>query len=108
MTTGQRIAYFRKRAGMTMEELAKAIGVKNSAINKYEKGIVTNIPIERVKLMAAALDVQPEMILDFLSDDPVPSEITSEQLELLTKFSRLSETDQNTIKQMMDFMLSKY
>ena len=43
--------------GMTTEELGKAIGVERSAITKYEKGRVTNIPPERIEALAAALDV---------------------------------------------------
>lgn len=65
MTTGERIKYYRERAGLTMEQLAKKIGVQNSAINKYEKGIVTNIPIERIKLIASALDVSPEQLVEW-------------------------------------------
>ena len=68
VTTGERIKYYRERAGLTMEQLAKKVGVQNSAINKYEKGIVTNIPIERVKKIAAALEVEPADLVEWNDD----------------------------------------
>ena len=49
MTTGDRIRYYRKLNNMTMVVLAQKIGVKHSAIYKYETGRVTNIPIENIK-----------------------------------------------------------
>ena len=69
MPIGDRIRYYREQAGMTMEQLAKAVGVQNSAINKYEKGTVTNIPINRIRQIADALGVDVRLLLDFL-DEP--------------------------------------
>lgn len=40
-----------------MAKLADKVGVQASAINKYEKGMVTNIPIERLGRIADALGV---------------------------------------------------
>lgn len=68
MPIGDRIKYYREQAGMTMDQLAKAVGVQNSAINKYEKGLVTNIPINRIRQIADALGIDPRLLLDFLDD----------------------------------------
>lgn len=66
---GDRIRYYRESKGMTMDELGKAVGVNASTINKYEKGIVTNIPIERLKLIANALDVEARDLVDWFDED---------------------------------------
>lgn len=52
-----------------MDELGKAVGVGASTINKYEKGIVTNIPIERLKRIAVALDVEARDLVDWFDED---------------------------------------
>ena len=46
MTTGERIKFARENLGMTMEQLARKVGVQASAINKYEKGITDQGPIK--------------------------------------------------------------
>lgn len=63
MTLGERIRSARINMGMTTEELGKAIGVERSAITKYEKGRVTNIPPERIEALAAALEVTPGYLM---------------------------------------------
>ena len=65
MPIGDRIRHYRELAGLTMEELAKKTGVQKSAINKYEKGIVTNIPINRVVLIAEALGIEPVALTEW-------------------------------------------
>ena len=41
MTLGEKIHALRVEHDMTMEDLAKKVGVQRSAINKYEKGQFT-------------------------------------------------------------------
>ena len=55
MTMGEKIYKLRRDRNMTQDELARRVGVTYQAINKYEKGRVTNIPIERLERIAFAL-----------------------------------------------------
>lgn len=63
MTLAQRIHEARISKGLTLEQLGKMIGLGKSAINKYEKGIVTNIPPDRIEALAAALEVTPGYLM---------------------------------------------
>ena len=58
-TIGERIAALRLRRGMTQGELGEAIGESKQTIYKYEHGIVTNIPLEKVEKIAAVLRCPP-------------------------------------------------
>lgn len=63
MTTGERIKQARKNAGLTQTELAEKVGVKYSAIHKYESGIIVNLKRETIDAIAKALDVKPSWLL---------------------------------------------
>lgn len=52
---GRRIYLLRTEKRMTMEELASKVGVQKSAINKYEKGIIKQIPADRLSTIAKVL-----------------------------------------------------
>ena len=52
MTMGERIRTLRKQHFMSMEELGSKIGVGKSAILKYEKGQVENLPRSTIEKMA--------------------------------------------------------
>ena len=63
MTIGQRILELRKLSGLSQEELGNRVGVQRAAINKYEKGTVTNIPIQTIEKMAVVFDVSPSYLV---------------------------------------------
>lgn len=69
MTLAQRIHEARISKGLTLEQLGRMIGLGKSAINKYEKGIVTNIPPDKIEALAAALEVTPGYLMGW-ADHP--------------------------------------
>ena len=66
---GQRIKQCRLHMHMTQEELGNRLGVQKSAIRKYEKGIVDNIPRSRIALMAEIFGVDPVWLMGFEDSD---------------------------------------
>ena len=63
MNTGNKIKSLRIEYKMTQEELGTRLGVNRAAINKYEKGTVTNIPIDTLLHMCRIFDVTPNFLL---------------------------------------------
>ena len=59
MTMGERIRARREYMQLTASELAERVGESKQTIYKYEKGIVTNIPIEKLEAIAKVLDCDP-------------------------------------------------
>ena len=49
----------RKSKGMTLDELAEIIGTSKQTIHRYENGIITNVPPEKVESLANALGTTP-------------------------------------------------
>jgi transcriptional regulator with XRE-family HTH domain len=59
MTIGERIREARTAKGLTQEQLAEQVHVTKQAVYKYETGIVTNIPLDKLESIAACLGVVP-------------------------------------------------
>ena len=62
MTLGERIAYYRKKAGYSQEGLAERLGVSRQAISKWETGEATP-DAERIIVLAAALGISTDTLL---------------------------------------------
>lgn len=90
MTIGEKIKYLRISKNLTQQDLATITNTTKQTIWKYETGKVTNIPLDRITALAAALDTtegeltgwekKPDIkserqalisIIDTLSDDEV-------------------------------------
>lgn len=48
---------------MTLEELANKVGVSRQTIQRYESGIISNIPSDKIESMAKALDTTPAYLM---------------------------------------------
>ena len=84
-TIGERIKYLRSLADMSQEELGSRVGVQRAAINKYEKGSVTNIPIATIEKIAKVFDVSPTYIVGW---DNIESNILSAEVKVLQGVKR--------------------
>lgn len=88
MDTGTRIRCAREQLGMTQEELGRICNTTKQTIFKYESGVVTNIPPDRVELLAQALGVSPAYILGWTQDSipqvsglhPIPNTVPRPRL----------------------------
>lgn len=52
MDIGERIRYFRRKCGYSMEGLGQALGVSRQTIHRYESGVIENIPRGKIARMA--------------------------------------------------------
>lgn len=106
---GIRIARKRKELDMTMQQLATILGVQPSAVNKWEKGIVSNIKRETISQMSRIFGCSPVWLMGF-TDDEHPEKkksvsIGANDAKLLKDFHSLNDRDKQIILNMIDAML---
>lgn len=103
MTTGEKIKYLRKGNCYTQDDLANYLGCRKEAIYKYEKGIVTNIPLEKIERMAELFHVSPCWLAGW-EESPEEHEIDQppKQIETKTAPSKEDEAILNQYHQLND------
>lgn len=111
---GTRIKELRKLAGLSQEELGRRVGVQRAAINKYEKGTVTNIPIQTLEQMATIFDVSPTYLVGWSGNEgnqlAVETKIIQgvdrlfgkDALEMLETFTELSPKGKKKVLEYMN------
>lgn len=63
MNTGELIKKYRKELGMSAEELAAKIGISPSTVYRYENNDISNMGIDKLKLLASNLHTQASTLL---------------------------------------------
>lgn len=53
----------RLQCGITLEELAQKVGVSRQTIQRYESGVISNIPADNVEKIADALQTTPAALM---------------------------------------------
>lgn len=87
-TTGERIKKYREALGMTQEELAAKIKTSPQNIYKYEKGIIRNIPLDKIQALSDIFGIAPSDLVGWGSEPyakfnhPVPKNNPIKPLEV--------------------------
>lgn len=58
----------RKAKGLTLDELAAEVGTSKQTIHRYENGVISNIPPEKVESLAYALGTSPSELMGWDDD----------------------------------------
>lgn len=103
MTIGNRIKSLRESKGITQTELAELIGTTKQNIYKYENGIITNIPSDKIELIAQRLSVSPAYLMGWEDEQPTEPqkpterELSENEREMIEIFKDLTETQQGEL-----------
>lgn len=115
---GMRIKQKREEKHLTMEELGAMVGVGASAVNKWEKGHVTNMKRSTIKKLSDIFSCSPAWLMGYLEKDisdedrfknQIMFEITDpdvDELVLINDFRALNEEGQKRFKDYLSDLLS--
>ena len=78
MTIGKRIRQLREQQGYSQTYFAKKLNVSKQTLYKYENGIITNIPSDKVEKIAEYCGVTPSYIMGW-EDDATPAPVYSKR-----------------------------
>ena len=115
MTKGKRIKAERERNGFNQTEFAEKIGVSKQTLYKYENDIVTNIPSDKIEIIANTLGISEAYIMGWESEeimveaikDNILSGMSERVKEYAIRLAKLSEAEQSGIFNMIDLMTKK-
>ena len=88
-TIGKRMRLARINKQKTLEDIAKAVGVSRQTIQRYESGVIGNIPYDKIEGIAKALNVTPGYLMGWeqLPDFPNIFPIETKKIPLLGKIA---------------------
>ena len=100
---GKKIRERRKELGMTLDELARAVGVSKQTIFRYEDRTIENIPIDKLHKIAGKLNVSMAYLLDLKVEVGYEDFIALKEKEGFRELiSTLKEMDSEKIKKLVE------
>lgn len=106
MNVGDLIRKTRLEKGMTQEELAEKVGVKKSAVAKWENGRVSEIKRSNLHRLSEALNLNPNQLLGDIEQNPVAVAheladiyLDSELRTMINAYKKLSSEKQAQVRE---------
>lgn len=111
MKKGERIRFRREELGISQTALSELIGESKQTVYKYENGIISNIPSDKIEALADALKVSPSWIMGWTDDETNPAlspendasfSISLSELRMLEKFRALDARGQSAVLNVLE------
>lgn len=102
---GIKIKKLRLEKGMTLEDVAKIVGVGKSTVRKWEVGMIENMRRDKISLLAKALGTTPEYLFGWNKNAEPP--LNSEDKSLLKKIQSLTNEERKIIIDLVNTMYRK-
>lgn len=96
MTFGEKINARRIELHMTMDEVGQRVGIGRSAVNKYEKGHITDPTAAKIIAFANALDL-PVMYLLEENADVENMLLTSTERQIILAYRQANDSIQSAV-----------
>ena len=110
MSKGSLIKQLRESCQYSQTEFAKLIRVSKQSLYKYENDIITNIPSDKIELIAQICCVSPAYLMGW-TDDPRPAApaeaAPARPSSLQSKIDRLDDIDLIKTEAYVDGLLSQ-
>lgn len=99
MELGELVSFYRRRAGLTIDELADKSGVPKSTINKIIGGTTKAPTLENVKAIAKALGVR---LADFDSEPELADMFSITEQDIIKKYRLLAPEWKEAVDSVLD------
>ncbi len=90
MNIGEKIKSLRLKKQLTQDDVAQITGTTKQAIYKYETGIVTNIPLDKIEKMADLFGVAPSYLMGWEEEKPPVNELSEDERRLIEIYRKIS------------------
>lgn len=119
LSIGHRIKERRKELGISVDDLATAIGKDRATVYRYENSDIKKLPTTVLEPLAAALDVSPAWLMGYddapaaplpNGNNPLPkgsATLSQDESLVLSKYRRLSPDGKEYIHDQLNFRLDK-
>ncbi|SFC99385.1 helix-turn-helix domain-containing protein [Clostridium uliginosum] len=86
---------------LTLEELSKKLGVSKPTLQRYESGVISNIPSDKIERLAEILETTPSYLMGW-EESKKEIKLITEEAKLLNKYNNLDDKGKHTINTVLD------
>lgn len=104
MRLGDRIRAAREALHLTQEELGALCNTTKQTIFKYETGVITNIPLDRLALLSRMLDVTPAYLLGWSENQG--TQVSGKLNAVAESFEQLNDEGQDKVVAYADTLVA--
>lgn len=103
MNIGERIKYLRNKNDATLEVVGKAIGVSRQTLQRYESGVIGNIPSDKIEKLAEIFNVSPAYLMGWEDKEQISDSISADEEIITIAAHAVGDLSEESIKKIIEY-----
>lgn len=88
----------RLELNLTLEIVSKKLSISKPTLHRYESGVISNIPSDKIEKLAEILETTPAELMGWKEKFPaIKPQLTEDEQSLLDKYNALDYLGKHTI-----------
>lgn len=93
----------RLELNMTLDDVCKKLSIKKPTLQRYESGVISNIPSDKIEKLAVILDTTPAKLMGWEEkEDHTKILLTDIEKSLLDKYNSLDYVGKHTVDTILE------
>lgn len=102
MNLKENIKKKRLELNLTLEEVAKKLLVSKPTLQRYESGVISNIPSDKIEHLAEILNTTPAALMGWEQHEKNEITLTDEEKQLIDKYRTLDSFGKHTVNTVLN------
>jgi len=88
----------RLELNLTLEDVSKKLSISKPTLQRYESGVISNIPSDKIERLAPILETTPAFLMGWDEKSlEIKQQLTKEEQSLLSKYNYLDDIGKHTV-----------
>lgn len=98
----------RLELNFTLDDVSTKLSVSKPTLQRYESGVISNIPSDKIEKLAKILETTPSCLMGWeeITTEIKPN-LTEEELCLLTKYNSLDTLGKHTVNTVLEMEFNR-
>ncbi|WP_288327330.1 helix-turn-helix domain-containing protein [uncultured Clostridium sp.] len=92
----------RLELNLTLEEVAKKLSISKPTLQRYESGVISNIPSDKIEHLAEILNTTPAELMGWEKHEKSEITLTDEEKQLLDRYRALDSFGKHTVNTVLN------
>lgn len=98
----------RLELNLTLEDVSKKLSISKPTLQRYESGVISNIPSDKIEKLAAILETTPSYLMGWEQNKiEIDLQLTEDQKCILEKYTSLDDLGKHTVNTVLEMEFNR-
>ena len=95
----------RLELSLTLEDVSNKLGISKPTLQRYESGVISNVPFEKIERLAEILGIAPACLIGWEEKQKI--QLSDDQLNIINEYRNLDYVGKHTVDTVLEMEFNR-